>query len=260
MKVIHFTKERCKTAKQRLSTLRILSTLVVLVLLSGCTSHSGQKTQSKVSVSGVGTVWIKPDMIRMSMTLGKTAPTTKSAQEEVSKMVRQALDVLSEFSIEDKNIVTASLEFNPEYDYRSPKRILVGQTARQTISFSVDYVNEDQEKISKIIDRLVLINGIELNQVSFSVKNNTEYYIKSRDLAFQKASEKADQYAKLSGCKVVKVLSISEDAASQYTPGINQMMTQNSFFDEVATDAASTMLPSGEMGITTRLVAEFLLE
>lgn len=126
------------------------------------------------------------------MFVDKTASTTKSAQEEINKMVKQVLDVLTDFNIEDKNIITTSLTFSPEYEYRNGRIVLIGQTARQAILFSINDILVDTEKAPQIIDKLVQINGIELSQIDFSVKNNTEYFIKSRELAFQKATEKAE--------------------------------------------------------------------
>jgi len=177
----------------------------------------------------------------------------------VSKMVRQALKIIKDAGIEDKNIMTASLNFRSEYNYRN-ERVLIGQRAEQSITFSVD-INNNSERVSEIIDKLIQINGIELNQINFSVKNNTDYFIKSRELAFQKAKEKAEQYAKLSNLKIIRVLNISEDINQQVLPINNRFMAANSMdmkaargFDE------STVVPTGELEITSRVFVEFLLE
>ncbi len=195
----------------------------------------------------------------MSITLSNVALTTKRAQEEVSKMVRQALNILKEAEIEDKNINTASLTFNSEYEYTN-KRTLVGQRAQQTITFSIEDITNDAEKASWIIDQLIQINGIELNQVNYSVKNTTEYYVKSRELAYQKAVEKANQYAELSKLKIVKVLSISDQGTQQVSPMSNRFSRQ--LADEMVfnTSSASTVLPIGELEITTNILVLFLLE
>jgi uncharacterized protein YggE len=196
----------------------------------------------------------------MAITLSNVAQTTKMAQEEVSRMVRQALAILKEAGIEDKNISTASLTFSSEYEYTN-RRILVGQRAEQRITFSIDDIKNDNDKISRIIDQLILINGIELNQINFSVKNSTEYFIRSRDLAFQKAVEKATQYAELSKLKIMKVLSISEEGNQQISPMNNRLMNQQLFYDEkVASDSGSTIVPTGELEITTKILVVFLLE
>jgi uncharacterized protein len=234
-----------------------LALAFIAVFISSC--DKGAESQSTISVYGTGTVAVQPDMIQMSITLSNVAQTTKAAQDEVSGMVRQTLTILKDANIEDKNINTASLTFNSEYEYTT-RRILVGQRAEQRITFSIEDINDD--KASEIIDRLIQINGIELNQFNFSVKNTAEYFVKSRELAYKKALEKANQYAELSNLKVVKVLSIADQGTQQVSPMSNRIMNQQFMADAttMAREAASTILPMGELEITTNILAVFLLK
>jgi uncharacterized protein YggE len=233
-----------------------------IIFMSGCNKKAEPQGMSTVSVLGTGTVLVQPDVIQMTITLSKVAQTTKTAQEEVGKMVRQALKILKDADIEDKNISTASLTFRSEYEYTS-RRTLVGQRAEQIITFSVEGIGNNDEKVSGIIDQLIQINGIELNQINFSVKDTTDYFVRSRELAFQKALDKANQYAELSKLKVIKVLSISEEGAQQISPMNNKAYNQLTNFasaDMAFGRADSTVLPTGELEITTRIVVLFLLE
>jgi uncharacterized protein YggE len=182
------------------------------------------------------------------------------AQEEVSNMVRQTMSILKEANIEDKNINTASLTFNSEYEYHPNGRTLVGQKAQQSITFSIEDIIANNEKVSGIIDRLIQINGIELNQISYSVKNTTEYYVRSRELAYKKAVEKANQYAELSNLRIIKVLSITDQGNQQVLPMSNRS-NQPMFDAEMAAGSdASTILPIGELEITTNILVVFLLK
>jgi uncharacterized protein YggE len=226
-----------------------------VVCMAGCGGGSGRLNQSSVSVSGIGTVTAEPDMIQMNVALSHSAQTTKAAQEEVSRRVKQTLQVLKDANIPDKNIQTASLSFSPEYDYAG-RRILVGQRAEQRIAFSMDDISDD--KVSGVIDQLILINGIELNQINFSVKDPTEYFAKSRELAFQKAMEKATQYAELSKLKVRKVLNISEDGPRQIMPLMNNMRMMDAAAG--AKEMSSTALPIGELEVTTTISVMFLMD
>ena len=230
--------------------------IIAVLLILGCAKNN----QSSISVYGTGTVQVQQDIVQMRITLSHVARTTKMAQEEVSKMVRQALLILKETGIEDKNIMTAALNFSSEYEYTN-RRILVGQRAEQAITFTVENIHNDSERLSEIIDRLIQINRIELNQINFSVKDPTEYFIKSRELAFQKAAEKAAQYAELSQLKIKKVLNISEETNQQISPMSNRFMN-NSLDYQVAlrSEAASTVVPIGELEITTRIFVEFKMK
>jgi uncharacterized protein len=242
-----------------MKTIFFLVLALASIVLFVCSCNKAPESESTISVYGTGTVAVQPDMIQMSITLSNVAQTTKTAQDEVSRMVRQALTILKEANIEDKNINTASLSFNSEYEYTT-RRILVGQRAEQRITFSIEDINND--KASEIIDKLIQINGIELNQVIFSVKNTTEYFVKSRELAYKKALEKANQYAELSNLKVVKVLSITDQGTQQVSPMSNRLMNQQFMADAMtsAKEEASTILPMGELEITTNILAVFLLK
>ena len=229
-------------------------------LLSSCSKDNIPQNQSTISVFGTGTVLVQPDVIQMSITLSNVAQTTRTAQETVSRMVKQAMSILKDEDIEDKNIATASLTFRSEYEYTN-RRILVGQRAEQKLVFSIENINEDNEneKVSRIIDQLIGINGIELNQVNFSVKNNTEYFFKSRELAFQKAVEKANQYAELSNLTISRVLSVSDEGFQQNSPISNKFTNQLASV-EMARDAGSTIVPTGELEITTNILVTFALQ
>jgi uncharacterized protein YggE len=164
---------------------------------------------------------------------------------------------LKEAGVEDKNIATASLTFSPEYEYAANKRVLVGQKVAQEITFSIDNIIESDERASKIIDELIGIDGIVLNRMNFSVKNSEEYFVRSRELAFEKALEKAEQYAALSKLKIKKVLSVSEEG-TQSTPPSERFKVLRA---EAAADySGSTTLPAGELEITSRIQVVFLLK
>jgi uncharacterized protein YggE len=237
----------------------IVCLIITLNFLSGC-ERNNNENRSTISVFGTGTVLAQPDIIQMGITLSNVAQTTQMAQEEVNRMVRQALAILEDTGIEENNIMTSSLNFRSEYEWTT-RRILIGQRAEQRITFSVDNIDIYGERASEIIDRLVQINGIELNQINFAVKDNTEYFIRSRELAFHNAVEKANQYAELSNLKIVRVLNISENINQQFSP-INNRFTNTamSLQTESRMDDSSTILPTGELEITTGIFVEFLLE
>jgi uncharacterized protein YggE len=181
------------------------------------------------------------------------------AQADVNNKVKEALQILKEAEIEDKNISTASLRFSPDYDW-GQGRTLLGQRAEQTISFTIHNIKNDSERISRIIDRLIKINGIELQQLNFSVRDSAELFVRSRELAYNKARDKAVQYAELSGLNIVKALTISEENSPQIFSS-NIMRSQSNVYMDVraAAESSSSVVPSGEMEITTTIVASFLV-
>ncbi|MDR2734378.1 MAG: SIMPL domain-containing protein [Spirochaetota bacterium] len=239
-----------------MNTKRLWILSILLVCVFACAANA--QTQSTVTVVGTGTVLAKPDTVHMSVSMSHTARTTRMAQDEVNRMVQQVLAVLKNAKIEDKNISTTSLTFRSEYEYSSNRRVLIGQRAEQGITFSIDDIGKDGARVAGIIDQLININGIELNQVNFSIKSNSELFIQSRQLAFQKAAEKAQQYAALSKLRVGKVLSISEEGTQQVMP----IQARNMAMEDTAKSKGDSgaSIPTGELEITTRIIAVFLME
>ena len=241
-----------------MKVIKILAIFAALLFAVSC-GNSGR--QSVVVVSGVGTVLAQPDTVQMGITLGRTAGTIRDAQQETGTMVRQALRILHDAGVEEKNINTTSLRFFPEHDWSSTGRILLGQRAEQSITFVVSNINTMDERVSRIIDELIQIDGIELHQVNFSVGDTTRLFARSRELAYEKALEKAEQFARMTNQRIVRTVSISEEGLMPVSPFVNRAFnTQMALSaDGRGGMAGSTVLPTGELEITTRIVAEFLL-
>ncbi|MDR2633262.1 MAG: SIMPL domain-containing protein [Treponema sp.] len=241
----------------------ILKKLPVLcigaLLLVACTREGAQST---VSVVGIGTVAAQPDMIQILISISQTAQTTRQAQEEVNLQVRRVLALLQTENIKDTHISTPSLRFTQEYEWSGNRRVLVGQKVEQIMTFVIQDLQQDTDKVSRILDTLTEIDHIALNQINFSIKDNQELFIQSRALAYQKALDKARQYAELSGLKVGRALSISELEHAPLVPINTRVMNQQVYAKaESSTDTSgSTIVPSGELEITSQIAVVFLLE
>lgn len=234
----------------------------MLVLLTGCTQKV-QEEQDSVSVSGIGTVLAQPDMVLMNVAFSHTAPTTKEAKSDVEQTVQQLLKILQEENIEDKFMKTISLNYDVEYDYRSGRRIRVGQRAQQTIVVTINNMINNPERFSTILDKITAINKIEVQNIQFDIENKVELFKQSRELAYQKAFDKASHYASLSGRKIGKVMTITEgisrDVASTRMFMNNiQLQKSTAMAEEYLFDGSS--VPTGEQGITSEINAVFSLE
>lgn len=232
--------------------------VLAVILMSGCRQSMQPQQQSTVSVAGTGTVAVAPDMVRVNIALSHTAQKTRQAQYAVNNAVAPVLAILKSEGVEDKDVSTSSLTFNPEYEYRPQRRVLVGQRVEQRIEFVIHDIRDNSEKVSRIIDQLADVDGIELNGIHFDVNDKAAHFTQSRELAFAKARQKAEEYAALSGLRVTQVLGISEEGAQHFSP----MQSNQMRFEIQAADkaASSSILPSGEMEITTRIEVVFLLE
>jgi uncharacterized protein YggE len=252
------SQERYYNANVRTLIRTGIAFLSVLFLLISCKSKV-HESQNSVSVSGIGTVLAQPDMVLMNVSFSHTAPTAKEAKKAAEQTIQRILKVLQEESVEDKFMKTISLNYDVEYDYRSGRRVRLGQRAQQTVVVTVNDVVNTPERFSSILDKIIAIDRVEVQNIQFDIENKTELFRQSRELAYQKAFDKAKQYAELSGRKTGKVLTISE--------GVSQDIAQpRVLMNHLRYEAADGFLsgtssvPTGEQGVTSEINVHFSLE
>jgi len=229
------------------------------LLLLSC---GGEGRQNIVAVSGVGVVQARPDTIHMSVLMRHTADTTREAQAEVNRMAAQVLEILRGAGVEDRNVQTAWLRFSPDYEWVPQGRLLRGQMAEQSIGFSIEGIGQAGAGVaSGIIDQLIEINGLELQGMHFSVRDTAELRYRARELAYQEALEKARQYARLSGQRIVRAVGVFEEAGAMPPVAFRQNMRMAGGYGMAWTSdmavAENATLPAGEMEITARVSVHF---
>lgn len=231
---------------------------LMLFSLASC-NLKVQDGQDSVSVSGIGTVLAQPDMVLMNVSFSHTAPTTKEAKTAVEQTMQQILNILRAENVEDKFLKTTSLNYDVEYDYRSGRRVLLGQRAQQTIVVTVNDMIKAPERFSSILDKITAIYKVEVQNIQFDIENKTELFKQSRELAYQKAFDKAKQYAELSGRKIGKVLTISEVVSRDVA---QTRAFQNNFAvkEQALSMADSSGVPTGEQGVSSEINIVFSLE
>ena len=233
--------------------------LAAVILFSGC---SGPARYGTVVVSGLGTVRASPDTLQMSISLRHTAPTTDEAQREVAVMVRQALEILAEAGVEERDIATAFLRFSPDYEWGPAGRALLGQRAEQAITFSVREITDDDARATGIVDGLTGINGIELAWMHFSLADTSALLYRARELAYLDALGKARQFAGLSGRRIAGTSGIVEEGASPmpaHRLAVTRAAPQVMWAGDAAAEAGGTVLPTGETEVTARITVEFVM-
>lgn len=213
--------------------------------------ESNGRISNAITVSGDGQVFAKPDMVQLNVGFQETALTSKDALDKVNNKVDEALKVLKNNNIPDADITTNNISVYTEYDYSNSARRVIGQRASQSLSIKVKKIDSKAAKAVKIIDELSTINNIQMNGISFDIEDKTDLFSKARELAFNKAEQKAQELAKLSKTRLTKPISIS-DSTFDVSP---MPMTSNvAQFKSMAIDSANqTQIATGEMNVNANL-------
>jgi uncharacterized protein YggE len=107
------------------------------------------------------------------------------------------------------------------------------------------------------LDKITSIDRVVVRDIKFDTENKTDLYKRTRELAYQKALDKAIQYAELSGLKIAKTLTITEERSRDILFGTYQ---KNVAYEAAELAVPSASVPTGEQEITSEIMVTFLLE
>lgn len=220
------------------------------------TGTSSATVQNSISVSGEGKVLADPDTVQINAGISETAPTTKEAQESVNQKLNTILGILEKNDIPKKNIQTNRLLIYPEYEWTEQDgRTLIGQRVSQILTIKIAEINKNPEKATDIIDALGEINGLELNSVNFDIEEKEDLFSDAREEAFEKAKQKAKEYASLGEVTLLGPISIS-DATVHYDLPIFSNYARKEM-DEAAGMGGGSSLPAGQLEVTANVNVVF---
>lgn len=229
--------------KKPIRNLTLITILAIVAFaLASCSTLSGTSNEkATVSVSGTGIVYLKADIVTFSINVNETAQTTAEAQQKTNEKMTRILEILKAFDIKDDNISTTALNFSSEYYWDNGKQIKTGESVSQTVYVTMN----DLDQFPKLADELgSKLTGISFYNVNFDSTQKEEAYSKARELAYQKALEKAELYAKSAGLQISRPISISEGYLSYGSA--NYKRNDMVYLEEAATAASyQTQVPSG---------------
>ena len=197
--------------KKLIKNISFIAFLAIICLaVSSCSTLSGNtamESSTTVSVSGTGIVYLKADIVTFSINVNETAPTTAEAQQLTNEKMTKILDILKTFGIKDDDISTTALNFNSEYYWDNGKQIKTGEAVSQTVYVTM----KELDQFPKLADELgSKLTGISFYNVNFDSTQKESAYSKARELAYEKALEKAELYAKSAGLTISRPITISE--------------------------------------------------
>lgn len=232
------------------SFLIVSKTGIYIKSLGGAVESNG-KISNTISVTGDGKVSAKPDMAILSFGFEETQSTSKAALDTVNQKIIQAQKILKDNGIADSDITTTNLNIYPEYNYTEKVRRLIGQRASQTLEVKVKKIDDKASKVVQIIDQLSTIDNVQINSVHFDIEDKTKLFSQARELAFQKAEQKAKELAKISKVNLGKPVSISDSTYDIASPTSNTLYKADMV--SLSSAGGGTSVATGEMNISINL-------
>lgn len=209
-----------------------------------------------LSISAEGRSTRTPDMATFSAGVTSQGDTAGAALAANSADMTRVIAALKRAGIAERDIQTSNLSLNPIY---APQRNLPDGTVvpaeAKIIGYQVNNsVSVRQRKLGdygKVIDTLVSAGANQVNGPGFEMENPDPATDEARLAAIAKARARAELYAKATGLKVGRILSLSESGG--WSPP--QPMYRMAKNDEMA----STPVQAGEVSLNVSVSVQFEL-
>jgi hypothetical protein len=176
-----------------------------------------------LSLSAYGESKLSPDMATISLGVTTEASTAARALSDNAARMNQVMAALKAAGVPAKDIRTSGLNLNAQYAYEQ------GQSPRLTGYHAADQVTvtvHDLAKVGAIADATVSAGANQVNGVSFGLADSTAAANAARELAVRALAAKAELYARATGYRVARLVSLSEGGGVEgYRPQPLQAMT-----------------------------------
>ena len=206
----------------------ILGVITIVVTISlGVWSWSLVRTQinmypsKSANFTGKAVVNVKPDVAVVSIAVVTQGKDAKSAQADNDAKVTAVRDFLKGSGIVDGDIKTSNYNLYPQYDYdycNRQKDLNSSNTycTPQIVSFemnqSLEFKVRDFDKLGDIVGQVTQKGANQIHGITFTIEDPDKYRQDAVVDAIAKAKEKAEVYAKATGFKLGKIVSIYENS------------------------------------------------
>jgi len=223
--------------------------ICILVVFICAAALSAQASGRTISVSGSGSIQVPADMAKLTFSVQtKDQAALDSVQKNAVRM-KAVYEALKKAGINESDISTSNYSLYQESTWKDGKDV----PGLYVTSNNIVVVLEDVEKSGFIIDTAIAAGVNRMNGISFLVKDSKAALDQARILAFQQAKEKAELYAKEAGCKLGKVISISENSGSY--PVVREYA-----MDAKMAATNSTTISAGQDAVTATVSVVFELK
>ena len=220
-------------------------------LLSSCVLGRPAKEEAPVrsiTVSGTGSVSVKPDMVSMKFIVKTTGWNCPQTAERNAINTTNTINAIKEAGVPESDIST--------YDYSITQDNTHAYAGEYTVRNTIAVLIRNVDLTGKVIDAAVKNNTGANGITSFEylVSDKATALREARTLAIKNAQDAAALLAGASGCKVNGVLEIREDYTSAGRG--NDML-----YKAVSMDAGSTPTPiiEGNVTITSNVTVKYEL-
>ena len=221
-----------------------ISFVVSILICSSCTINKPVEQVKTITVSGSGSVSVKPDLVHLKFLVKTSDWNVSNAVEKNAQNSANVIAAIKEVGVDNEDISTS--------DYRISQDNSKDYPGKYTVTNSITVLVRNIEKTGNVIDEAVKNGANGLTSFEYSVSDTATALRQARTLAVQDAQDAAALLAGASGCILGNVMDIQENGHSSYA---NTRMLK-----AVAFDSTTTPIEAGTVTISTSVSITYALQ
>jgi len=225
--------------------------LIVAALLIFSFSPQSKSISDTVTVEGVGSVKVIPDVLSIKLKVETLKKTSVEAKDENAKIMEKVINALIANGFTREELVTDNFNIYEQFDWNSGNRKSIG--FRATHGVSMKFGANENEKLSTVIDTAVE-NGATIDYINFALSTEIEnkYKAEAMKVAALDAKVKAQSVAEGFNKKLGKLINIKVNNF-----GYNPWIVYGEVADTAVMESVATNVEVGEKEVTARVGATY---
>jgi uncharacterized protein YggE len=209
-------------------------------------------SEHSVTVSGSGSVDVKPDIARIQMSVIERNPSLQDAQHAVANVTVEVLKLLDELEIDRQLITTIGATVRPDYRWNRDKeqQELLGYVAERSIQIEL----RDLDKLGVLIEGAVQAGVNQVSPPVLDYQERSNAYRQALARAAEDARSNATTIARALDTKLGKVIELN---TLPNAPGPQPMRMMQA--EAMAADSGSQTYNAGNIHLEAELTATFEL-
>lgn len=240
-----------------------MNKLILVTLIAACVfqSATGQEHPSvtaqpnTVFVGADGKYEANPDNAVIEFAISAQEENSGAAYTRASKSAEEVRQILRTNSVDPKSAQVGYFAIQPVYDYKTPKRKLVGYRVNSNVSVKL----KDFAKIGSILQQLATADITDNQQLSYTLEDRDTAKSKAVEDAYRHARDSADAVARAGGRTVGELIYASVDTFENQTPVRPMLMAAPRMAAEAAPAPTAEFTPQS-VTITAHVNALFQLK
>ncbi|WP_395673001.1 SIMPL domain-containing protein [Phenylobacterium sp.] len=194
-----------------------------------------------LNLAAYGETDVQPDKATITLGVATEGQTAAAAMQANADQMSRVVAALRRAGLAERDIQTSSLNLSPQYHHQEnqPPR-LTGYQASNLVTITV----RDLKRLGAAIDATVGAGANQMHGISFGLQDPTAAENAAREQAVKALAAKAELYARATGHRISRLVSLSEGSASYPRPPMPMMMDM-----AMSARKAETSVSAGELTV-----------